>query len=402
MPGPAQQPRQMPMIQPQGPAFNPDRLGQFSHLVASGMNNQSDTWGSLIGNLAKTISGSYGTRLERGREKVEGERRGRMEAEDADRRRGEFARAAGVDPGVAGSMMEHPALLQDHLSRRREGPSADPGTQPRAPVVLYNQEGESRSVGNWAEATEAHGEGFTQTAAPDTTPADRRIVKGADKYQYYSDTGERVLPNVQAPAVEEDGPAFKQETTMRKEFDALTADARSQSSAAARVFSSAQDPSAAGDLAMIFNYMKVLDPGSVVRESEFATAANAAGVPERVRGMWNRAREGTRLSVVQRNDFVDRTQKLMVGVQDLYGQAQERYAGLATSYGFDPQRIAGDLASFDPAAGDAPQTKSTGFSGLASDVGGALNDIVGRVPEAARSTLPDEQIDELLRQYGLK
>jgi hypothetical protein len=36
-------------------------------------------------------------------------------------------------------------------------------------------------------------------------------------------------------------------------------------------------PNAQGDMAMIYAFMKMLDPGSVVRESEYATAQNAGG-----------------------------------------------------------------------------------------------------------------------------
>jgi len=37
--------------------------------------------------------------------------------------------------------------------------------------------------------------------------------------------------------------------------------------------------------------MKILDPGSVVREGEFATAQNSAGIPERIRAKYNRNTE---------------------------------------------------------------------------------------------------------------
>ena len=62
--------------------------------------------------------------------------------------------------------------------------------------------------------------------------------------------------------------------------------------------------SAAGDISFIYQYMKMLDPGSVVREGEFATAQNAAGVPERISNMYNRALKGTRLSPAQRQEFL--------------------------------------------------------------------------------------------------
>lgn len=77
-----------------------------------------------------------------------------------------------------------------------------------------------------------------------------------------------------------------------------------------RVISSAKDPSAAGDLALIFNYMKMLDPGSVVREGEFATAQNSAGIPDRIRAKYNQALRGERLAENTREDFLDRAKRL--------------------------------------------------------------------------------------------
>lgn len=77
-----------------------------------------------------------------------------------------------------------------------------------------------------------------------------------------------------------------------------------------RVRASAKDPSAAGDLALIFNYMKTLDPGSTVREGEFATAQNAGGVPDRIVALYNKVKSGERLSPGMRSDFVDRSKRL--------------------------------------------------------------------------------------------
>ena len=73
---------------------------------------------------------------------------------------------------------------------------------------------------------------------------------------------------------------------------------------------SANNPSPAGDLALIFNYMKVLDPGSTVREGEFANAQNSGSVPNRIVALYNSVINGTRLSDPQRNDFVNRAGQL--------------------------------------------------------------------------------------------
>lgn len=52
-------------------------------------------------------------------------------------------------------------------------------------------------------------------------------------------------------------------------------------------------------MALVFAFMKLLDPGSVVRETEYANAAETAGVPERVRQMWNKLVDGRFLSPEQ-------------------------------------------------------------------------------------------------------
>lgn len=101
----------------------------------------------------------------------------------------------------------------------------------------------------------------------------------------------------------------EQEDKLRKEYEALISDVIKVESAYRRI--EAVDDSAAGDLAMIFNFMKMLDPGSVVRESEFATAQNSAGVPDRIRNTYNRALEGTRLAPDQRVDFKAQAEQLM-------------------------------------------------------------------------------------------
>jgi len=112
---------------------------------------------------------------------------------------------------------------------------------------------------------------------------------------------------------------------LRKEFQGIkeVKDFQSQVSALGRIMSSAQDPSAAGDLALIFNYMKMLDPGSTVREGEFATAEQAAGVPTRVLNLYNRVREGTRLSPEQRADFTGRARTIYDGALKSYEENYE-------------------------------------------------------------------------------
>ena len=72
-------------------------------------------------------------------------------------------------------------------------------------------------------------------------------------------------------------------------------------------------PNAAGDLGLVFSFMKMLDPGSVVREGEQALARNAAGVPARIRTTYNNMLEGETLSPAQRAEFKAEAVKLLAG-----------------------------------------------------------------------------------------
>jgi hypothetical protein len=111
----------------------------------------------------------------------------------------------------------------------------------------------------------------------------------------------------------------------------------------ARVQASAKDPSAAGDLALIFNFMKVLDPGSTVREGEFATAQNAAGVPERVRAQFNRVFSGERLTEKSRGDFTDRSTRLFKTQDKLHKTRISEFKRFAKDAGVPEESVIIDL-----------------------------------------------------------
>jgi len=132
----------------------------------------------------------------------------------------------------------------------------------------------------------------------------------------------------------------------RKEFTGLAPvkDFADVSFAYSRVVRSADDPSPAGDLALIFNFMKVLDPGSVVREGEFATAQNAGGIDERIRSLYNQVVDGTRLTEAQRADFVDRAGRLYGGAQEQYQSIANQYTEFARQAGLNPSLVIPDFS----------------------------------------------------------
>lgn len=133
--------------------------------------------------------------------------------------------------------------------------------------------------------------------------------------------------------------AFDDSAKLRNEFINQSKDFKQVRDSYERIYESAQKPSAAGDLALIFNYMKMLDPGSTVREGEFANAQNAAGIPERVAAMYNNVIAGERLTENTRNDFLTRSDAMYEAQLRGQSQLEEVYKGLAQRSGFSPDNV---------------------------------------------------------------
>lgn len=106
-----------------------------------------------------------------------------------------------------------------------------------------------------------------------------------------------------------------------------------------RVQAAASVPTAAGDLSMLYNYMKILDPTSVVRESEFAQAAASGSYGERMKASVNRLANGQRLSDEIRNDFLFQASQLYKGQEKLHSQREDEFRRIATEQNLDPNSI---------------------------------------------------------------
>lgn len=154
---------------------------------------------------------------------------------------------------------------------------------------------------------------------------------------------------------------------MRNAFTAAAKNFVEVRDAYARVQASAKDPSAAGDLSLIFNYMKILDPGSVVREAEFATAASTGAYGERIQSMVNRAINGQRLSDNIRKDFVDRAERLFGAQLGSHAKLEDEYRRIAKERGIEPSNVVIDyVGDLRGRKGGAP-VPATDYGQLSDD-----------------------------------
>lgn len=99
----------------------------------------------------------------------------------------------------------------------------------------------------------------------------------------------------------------------------------------------------AGDMGLLYGYMKLLDPGSAVRESEFATAAQSGSLPAQIQGWASKIISGERLPASTRKQFKDEARTLLKAQADRYEETAKPYRRLAEQAGIRPEDVILDI-----------------------------------------------------------
>ena len=105
---------------------------------------------------------------------------------------------------------------------------------------------------------------------------------------------------------------------------------------------SAKAATGQGDIALITQFMKMLDPGSVVRETEFATAQNAAGYYEGLRAKLNQLQgTGELLTPAARNQYITLAKQYLEAAEREGKQIESSMSPVIKNYGLNPENIFG-------------------------------------------------------------
>lgn len=134
----------------------------------------------------------------------------------------------------------------------------------------------------------------------------------------------------------------KAETDLRKEFETKpeVKDFKAIDAAFRQIKGIAsQKPTAQNDMSLVFSFMKMLDPGSVVREGEFASAQNSAGVPDQVRNAYNKAMNGQILNPKQRAEFTNTARTIYGSQRQRYESVADSFRGYASGYGVSADNV---------------------------------------------------------------
>jgi hypothetical protein len=148
---------------------------------------------------------------------------------------------------------------------------------------------------------------------------------------------------------------------IRKERNALatTKETQARNTAMNNLRISASKNTGPADITFITSYMKMLDPGSVVREGEFKLAEGAGGKAQAMLNMANKVLKGGRLTPEVKADFLAVAEETMAqqlveqDLADVPFRLQAKQMGLAPELIFEPketpQKPANELSStFQP------------------------------------------------------
>lgn len=200
----------------------------------------------------------------------------------------------------------------------------------------------------------------TQPAAaqPPARPAGPPTVQGSapqpkdppSGYRWAADGSlEAIKGGPGDPAVRSMGTGLRREfANLRKEFNSLdeVKNFKDVSASYRQVSSLAQKPGAtsADDTALTFSFMKMLDPGSVVREGEFALVGKSAGLPDQIVMALQRVDEGKALTPTIRAKLRETAATIMLQRRAAYDAQARNYRAIATDMGANPDQLAEDPA----------------------------------------------------------
>lgn len=152
---------------------------------------------------------------------------------------------------------------------------------------------------------------------------------------------------------------------------------------------------ATSDMSLVYGLMKMQDPGSTVREGEYATAENAKGVPDQIRNLYNKAKDGAILSERQRQQFHQTASSIASAQRSVFKGTLKRYSDMASRQKVDPNDVV-----FDPYDGlfeDAPTVAASTTGGRG---GGNPDNKPGPVSLQGGATREQQLWDAAVAKHG--
>ena len=136
---------------------------------------------------------------------------------------------------------------------------------------------------------------------------------------------------------------FDQEEKLRKEFEGRIKVYRELGNTYQNIKASSEAKNGPGDIALITGFMKMLDPGSVVRETEFATARDTAGLYDRLMNTSQKLQSGQlfALDSRQRQEYVNLAKQYLDSAQKKANEDKKALGVVVKNYRLNPDNVFG-------------------------------------------------------------
>ena len=144
-----------------------------------------------------------------------------------------------------------------------------------------------------------------------------------------------------------------------------------------KVQSSAKSGTGVSDMALVFSFMRVLDPTSVVREGEYERAIKTEGIPGWLWAMVQRVQNGALLTKDQRERMVKEAGTYFEQKRSAYRRARQWVDRIADHYGINRDLALPNLESPDVYIGVSPNEPDGGMGDGVDEYGVPLPKLKG-------------------------
>jgi hypothetical protein len=152
------------------------------------------------------------------------------------------------------------------------------------------------------------------------------------------------------------GQKFNSTRALRNDFMRETTAAREVQSQAAQmaqgIQAARQGNMAAGSQAVLVTFQKILDPTSVVRESEYARSASGQALLSRMQGAYEKlAKGGAGVPVQELEQFAQMANSILTARAQEAAASREQINAIAEEFGIDPGLVTRDIGGNAPTPG---------------------------------------------------
>jgi len=216
-----------------------------------------------------------------------------------------------------------------------------------------------------------------QLDKPDASPSEIRILEATNTPVTLQNVMNLRRAGATTINIAEGQKGFENEMKLASAFkgEPIYKDFNEMKSAYGQVITSLNQNTPIGDVAGATKVMKLLDPGSVVRESELGIAMAASGRMDRLSNYFNMWSSGQKLTPTQRDDFKALSNELYAAAAQAYNAKRDEYKGFGNAYNFKNL----DAALGAPATAPSVMRRETPARGASQAPGGAARPSLGDI-----------------------